>query len=169
MLCQECRKRPATVHVTRITNDQRTEVNLCEVCARELGEAELLAEPKFSLQSLLAGLLASESARADRRASPLDPCPRCGMTYQDFTQSGRLGCGDCYRQFETRLDPLLRRVHGATSHTGKRPARGARPSPLEELAELRKTLEGCVRREEFERAAEIRDRIRELEHSREGG
>jgi protein arginine kinase activator len=164
MLCQECRKRPATVHVTKITDDQRTEMNLCEICARELGEVELLTEPKFSLQSLLAGLLAHEASRAERRPVAEDRCSNCGLTYQQFTKAGRLGCSQCYAAFETRLEPLLRRIHGATAHTGKVPAQGARPrSRRDELAMLRHELEMCVRREEFERAAELRDRIRELE------
>lgn len=171
MLCQECRKRQATVHMTRIVNDQRTEVNLCEVCARERGEIEFLADPKLSLQTLLAGLLASEAGKAGSRAAPAVRCPQCGLTDHDFAKQGRLGCAECYHHFDAKLEPLLRRVHGAGSHTGKVPVRGARPpSTREELAALRQELEACVRREEFERAAVIRDRIRELERpGQEGG
>jgi len=164
MLCQECRRRPATVHVTRITDGQRTEANLCESCARELGEVNILAEPQLSLQHLLASLLAHEVGKADRPAVRGDRCTQCDLSYDEFAKTGRLGCGHCYTQFEARLEPLLRRIHGASVHTGKSPARtGRTPRREDELAALRRELESCVRREEFERAANIRDRIRNLE------
>lgn len=35
MLCQECRKRPATLHYTKIINGQKTELHLCQECAEE--------------------------------------------------------------------------------------------------------------------------------------
>lgn len=171
MLCQECRKRPATVHLIKIVNNQRTEANVCEGCAEELGDVEFLVDPKLSLQALLAGLLASEAGKLEKRTAPADRCPQCGLTDYDFAKQGRLGCGECYRHFRAKLEPLLRRVHGAITHTGKVPARGTRPaSAREELAALKKELEACVRREEFERAAVIRDRIREMERpGQEGG
>ena len=38
MLCQECNKRPATLHFTKIVNGEKTEFHICESCAREKGE-----------------------------------------------------------------------------------------------------------------------------------
>ncbi len=37
MLCQNCKKRQATIHITRIANGRKVEMNLCAVCAAELG------------------------------------------------------------------------------------------------------------------------------------
>ncbi|MGQ9754967.1 MAG: UvrB/UvrC motif-containing protein, partial [Desulfotomaculales bacterium] len=65
-----------------------------------------------------------------------------------------------------------RRIHGAATHVGKKPARTATAScrrtagqdaGAEEIARLKAELAEAVAREEFERAAELRDRIRALE------
>jgi protein arginine kinase activator len=97
--------------------------------------------------------------------APTGRCPGCGATFADFRESGRLGCGDCYQAFEPSLRLLLRRYHGSTHHHGRRPeARsGEAPAPGAALiASLREQLHAAVASEDFERAAELRDRLREL-------
>ncbi len=166
MLCQECRKRPATVHITRIVNGKKTEMDLCEQCAREKGEFEFFAEPQFPIQSFLAGLLGQGlgSQPAIQPAAPQARCDTCGLTYEDFARSGRLGCSHCYEHFGERLEPVLRRVHGATQHGGKVPARtGGVAQVRRNLRELREALARAVQAEDFEKAAKLRDEIRQLE------
>ena len=93
-------------------------------------------------------------------------CPRCGGSLQDFRESGRLGCPDCYRSFEVPLRDLLRRLHGSTHHMGERYAeRGASASDGERqrTTELREQLRLAVETENFELAAELRDRLRVME------
>ena len=92
-----------------------------------------------------------------------DSCPACGLAYSEFKARGRLGCPNCYGAFAPVLVPLLEKVHGTASHTGKAPERVA--TTLEtrrELAELEDELGGAVASEEYERAAELRDRIRQM-------
>ena len=94
-----------------------------------------------------------------------DNCPRCGGSLQDFRESGRLGCPECYRSFEVPLRDLLRRLHGSTHHVGERYAEHG-PPPAEvkvESAELREQLRLAVETENFELAAELRDRLRVME------
>ena len=40
MICEVCRKNAATVHVTKVVNNVRTELHLCQQCARERGELQ---------------------------------------------------------------------------------------------------------------------------------
>jgi protein arginine kinase activator len=163
MLCQECRKRPATIHITRITNGRKSEVNLCEECAREKGELDFAVEPQFPIQSFLAGLLEHSGAPLFQLPAGTQ-CGSCGLSYIDFSRAGRLGCSQCYEHFGERLDPVLRRIHGSAQHTGKVPARtGGTIKLRKNLQELREALAGAVRAEEFEKAARLRDEIRELE------
>jgi protein arginine kinase activator len=62
------------------------------------------------------------------------------------------------------MELLLRRIHGGGIHVGKVPARsGAAYRTKQELAQLKSKLQELIRKEEFEEAALIRDRIRELE------
>jgi protein arginine kinase activator len=94
-----------------------------------------------------------------------DACARCGGSLQDFRESGRLGCPDCYRSFEVPLRDLLRRLHGSTHHMGERYAErgnGAH-SDRPQASELREQLRLAVETENFELAAELRDRLRVME------
>ena len=71
--------------------------------------------------------------------------------------------------FVVRLSPeerdLLRRLHGSTHHVGERYAEraAATPEPVQEAARLREQLRVAVESENFELAAELRDRLRVLE------
>ena len=96
-------------------------------------------------------------------------CNICGMTYRDFAKVGKLGCSKCYETFRDRLDPLLRRIHGTDRHVGKIPAKTSEVVLLRrELESLKKDLALAVSREEYEKAAEIRDSIRSLERKIKG-
>lgn len=167
MLCQECRKRPATVHITRIINGRKTEMDLCEQCARDKGELEFFIEPQFPLQSFLAGLLEQQMAKPALQPDEDVRCSNCGLTYQEFARSGRLGCSHCYDEFGGRLEPVLRRIHGSPRHTGKLPARSGGAIKLRQnLQNLREALARAVQAENFEEAARLRDEIRRLEKER---
>jgi protein arginine kinase activator len=90
-------------------------------------------------------------------------CPSCGLAYAEFKAKGRLGCPACYAAFGPVLVPLLEKVHGAATHRGKTPERvkGVLAS-RRQLAEIEEQLSQAVANEEYEKAAQLRDRIREL-------
>ena len=167
MLCQDCGKRPATLHFTKIVNGEKTEFHICEACARERGEMIPGAPNGFSIHNLLSGLLDFEPMSAGgmrEHKPPHSRCETCGMTYAQFSKIGRFGCSDCYRYFSAKLDPLFKRVHGNTVHVGKVPQRaGSLIRSKREIDRLKRDLQERIAREDFESAARIRDRIRELE------
>jgi protein arginine kinase activator len=117
---------------------------------------------KTPLGSFLAAMGKEVEVPAPRHA---DACPGCGASLQDFRESGRLGCPECYRTFETPLRDLLRRLHGSTHHVGERyiERTTAGREPMLEAAELRERLRVAVESENFELAAELRDRLRVIE------
>ena len=91
-------------------------------------------------------------------------CPRCGLLYSAFKETGRLGCAECYAAFQFQLRPLLRRIHGDTRHKGKSPTRDSEGvSRSRQMQRMYDELQRAVEREEFERAAELRDEIKKLE------
>lgn len=168
MICQECGNKPATLHFTKIVNGEKTEFHICESCARERGEGIPGAFNGFSIHSLLSGLLDFDPSGAagtkGSNAQEAIRCEECGLTYAQFSKIGRFGCSQCYRQFGERLEPLLKRVHGNTVHIGKIPTRsGGQIQYKREIDQLRRDLQSRIEQEEFESAAHIRDRIRELE------
>ncbi len=184
MNCQECKQRPATVHLTKIFNSQKTEMHLCEECARHHDEIPFnygfIMEPNFSIQKFLAGLLGSADEPAGAASSgpgatdtgeeveealaAAPHCSNCGMTYSQFGQVGRFGCSQCYLSFAGQLEPLLRRVQGNSRHTGKAPLRSKENLGYKrEIEQLRQELQAAIGAEAYERAAVLRDRIHALE------
>ncbi len=172
MLCDECKKRPTKVHITRIINGQKSKISLCEDCAEKYKMKQPFGgdEANFSIQKFLAGLLDEEVDKTiSPRVRPETSCSGCGLTYADFSAHGKLGCGQCYTAFERKIDPLLTKIHRKSVHAGKVPH--SEPSEdltqdvqaHQELERLRRELQLLVKEERFEEAATTRDRIRTLE------
>jgi protein arginine kinase activator len=154
------------VHLTKIMNHEKTEFHLCEVCAKNVGnELGIIFEPSFNFQNFIAGLLEGD-LDLYQQSNPNQEifCKNCGLTFSDFTNSGLLGCGDCYQHFQTSLEPLLKKVHGSVRHNGKVPKRtGGKVLVRKEIDDLRVELQQSISREDYERAAFLRDEIRRLE------
>ena len=169
MQCENCREREAVIHLTQIVDNTVTTMHLCEPCAAEKGVETGSSVAKFPLGDFLASL--GKSGGSEPTEAGLDtPCRACGATLRDFRQSGRLGCAECYASFESHLRDLLRRLHGSTRHLGEGYAAGGvraeapTLTPREPaLDDLREALRRAVETENFELAAELRDRIRVLE------
>ena len=168
MLCQICGKNEATVHLTEIHDNKMSEIHVCERCAEDKGLHAPAAKQKFDIADLIAGMVDSVTTTEEQRVGRVQ-CPRCGLLYSAFKETGRLGCADCYVAFQFQLRPLLRRIHGDTRHKGKTPTRdGAGASRSRQIQRLFDELQRAVEREEFERAAELRDEIRRLENEDKG-
>jgi protein arginine kinase activator len=90
-------------------------------------------------------------------------CPACGATLDDFRETGRVGCAQCYRTFEVALRELLRRLHGSSRHFGERYRPAESEAGVPTARELREQLRVAVEAEDFELAAELRDRLRVAE------
>jgi protein arginine kinase activator len=162
MVCNICGKNQATVHLTEIIDEQITELHLCEECAQKKG-AQM--ESHFGLSDLLAGLadLGTQFNKTKTDSVKLK-CPKCGLTYEDFKKVGRLGCGECYAAFKEALVPLLKRIHGSTQHFGKAPKKIAKVVKVKnELEVLKEKLQKAINKEDFEEAAKLRDKIRDLD------
>ncbi len=175
MTCDICGKKKATVHLTEIVDEQMSEMHLCEECARQKSSQ---MEQQFGLGDLLAGLSdTSKTAPAAKEGEKnVLKCDRCGLPYEDFRKFGRLGCGECYTSFREHLTGLLRKIHGSNKYLGKTPAKyqegqsGASSEgttmvvlPSETLADLKGQLQSAIAAEDFEKAAQIRDKIRNLD------
>jgi len=159
MVCEHCKERDAVVNLTKIKDNAVTHQHLCERCAAEQGvETTVAQQPTPALTDFLQAVNQQASAAPGDQAA----CHFCGATARDFRQSGRVGCARCYGAFERSLRELLRRLHGGARHTGKRYAPPA-PEVVEEagqLGQLRDRLQRAIDAEQFELAAELRDRLR---------
>lgn len=168
MLCQMCGQHPATTHIKTIVNGKLTQAHLCADCAKKQGYGNLFADWGSGFGSLLSGFMGSAAP-----ARQVTRCPGCGASFEDITRSGKIGCAECYHTFRGQLLPIIQRIHGTAQHKGKAPGSSAlrvtdtnnkivavEETPLEEKKRL---LKQAIETQDFERAAVLRDEIKELE------
>lgn len=156
MTCENCGEREAVVHLTQIEESRVTTVHLCERCAAERG-VEPPPAGKTPLGSFLAAMGEAEVPADDE----LQRCPGCGATFAAFRETGRLGCAQCWTTFEAPLRDLVRRLHGSTVHMGERYVGAQTDVAVRTEEELRERLRVAIETENFELAAELRDRLRQ--------
>lgn len=162
LLCQICKQRQATVHFTRIQNGQKMEMYVCEQCARENNEL------KINIHKLLSGIMGPDASKGvqDEPVAAVK-CTSCGMTAEEFNKTGMLGCTDCYKAFGDSIQTLLKRIHGNVKHYGKVPINlSAKMSEARNLQQMKEELNKCIREENFEQAAILRDKIKESEKTK---
>lgn len=159
MVCQNCNKNDATMHMKRIINGRAAEVHLCSDCARSLGYGEAFSGFGMGFGELLGEIL----SRGDNLSN--QACHLCGKTFEDIARDGKMGCAECYNVFYDKLVPYLNRIHGKATHVGKKPDNSVNtPQRLEQLKAM---LQSAVEEQNFELAVKLRDEIIEL--SSEGG
>ncbi len=153
---------PAHVHLTEVVNNKMSTQYLCKSCAGKKGldpASGQGVDVVGFLEQLAGGDQMAETGAASRS------CTSCGLTLEGLRETGRLGCPLCYTAFEPGLRRLLNRIHGAARHAGKvyLPPDPAAAERDRRLDDLRRRLRSAVDAEDFERAATLRDQIRELE------
>jgi protein arginine kinase activator len=165
MKCQYC-SNPATVHLTDVVKKQKKELHLCQACAEQ---QQLLKQNELNLNAIVQTLLGQHVGPLPDELARLT-CPHCGIKFMEFRAEGRLGCPHDYTVFRGELEKLLERIHRATRHVGKAPQRRpADAARLAALGELRKQLREAVEVEAYEKAARLRDLIRQKEATDESG
>ena len=156
MLCEKCGKNHATTHIKTVVNGIVREYNLCGECAAKSGYGS------NTITGMLASMLGDMPTL---KLQNQKTCQVCGATFADIAHNGKMGCSECYNTFKEEILPYLKRVHGATQHTGKIPNRApliVRPKE-KTIDELRQELSRLVAEEKYEQAAVVRDKIKEME------
>jgi protein arginine kinase activator len=163
MLCQDCHKLQAVVHIKQVVNNQEVVLALCKECAERRGFSDPLGKTKaFPLADFLSSMVGETGAALPEKLAETT-CPECGLTYREFAQTGKLGCGSCFEAYRRPLSDLLRRIHGSTRHLGKRHSGSdSAMEPLKEEARIKDELRQAIEAEDFERAAHLRDTLKEV-------
>ncbi len=171
MLCDYCKKNEATVHMTSVVNNQKQESHLCNDCANVMQKSGKFSpfgsfgtdmwDNNFFTNDFFKNMVYPDSILKGKQQSI---CPGCGITYDDFNQSGKFGCSQCYDAFSREIEPLLQRIQGSTVYGGRVPNRGnSKLKAKHEMKRLRSQLDTAIKTENFEEAAHIRDVIKNLE------
>lgn len=174
MMCERCRDVEATIHLTEIIKDVKSEIHLCESCARDIGLNAKLSNFSLSVPEMLSFLDINELE--DDAAQAV--CRTCGLTFLDYSRDGKLGCSDCYLYLKESLRTIIAGYHGTARHLGKHPLsleeipvrsiETIPDVPRETIDTLKARLQQAVIEERYEEAAVLRDRIRDYERIRNG-
>lgn len=189
MLCENCGKREANVMYTQVINGDKKEMHLCEECSEKLGIGNVDFKMPISFSSFLGDFF--DEFENDTLLPELNPikqltCDSCGMTFEDFMNTGKFGCSNCYDAFESKIDPILKNIHGSNKHIGRLgkigPTLGLKnedeiektiktevnesslneDTEISEEEKLKQELQKAIKEERYEDAARIRDEINNL-------
>tara|TARA_Y100001933_G_C18891693_1_gene518567 strand:- start:171 stop:719 length:549 start_codon:yes stop_codon:yes gene_type:complete len=164
MKCQHCNKNEASIELNQVIEGRKEILHMCESCAQKMKPSSPLVKSGF-----MSGLLDTiNNSGLQVNYIKTTACSACGMTFGKYKELGQLGCHACYEAFNEKLNPLIRRIHGSDRHSGKMPVKYRGTAKIQrELVRLKGQLDQTIRREAFEEAAMIRDRIRALEQTME--
>lgn len=159
MLCESCGENKANLHYTKVIDGRVEEIHLCDKCAAE--NYDFSFDTPFSMHKIFTGLI--DNIQEIKSDDIQLKCSNCGLSYGEFRRRGKFGCNQCYDTFRDKLDPLIKGLHGHSSHRGKIPQNADGEVFLRrEEKELRTKLEDAIKMEEFEKAAIIRDELKIL-------
>ena len=171
MLCQKCKLNNATSHIHYVRNGVVRDMFLCDACANEYKTENLYGGDIFKMLSSLLNNDADLPQNADTKRK----CECCGADFNEIRRTGKVGCGNCYRAFEAQLSPTIARIHKNTVHIGKRPDNNTVKETYEDtntnktetkeqtISDLKRELTEAIKKEEYEKAAVIRDKIKAME------
>ena len=119
MKCQNCGKNEVNFKYTQIINGVKKEMALCDKCAKELGLENLDFNIPVSFSNFFTDFFNDVELLPSFAQNNAIECDRCKTTFDDFVNTGKFGCSNCYMTFEDRLLPLFKNLHGLTNHIGK--------------------------------------------------
>lgn len=179
MLCNKCGKNEATHFMEKNVNGKVTKLALCSECAKNSEEFKF--DPfegfkNFNIFDNFFGFPSIGSGRGKMLETAEKRCTLCASTFDDIVNAGKVGCAECYNVFADELAPTIKRIHGNRRHIGRRPLKDLTKSgeektakedkeenPKDRIKKMKKELNDAVKSENYELAAELRDKIREVE------
>ena len=167
-LCEQCGQRPAVVEFIQVIGDVRKRTRLCRECAVEQSLEGSIDALRAFAQQIFGELFAQAKKQETHFAIPEKPCPSCGTTFQQFLETSLLGCPECYQEFHDALKPVLRRIHGSTRLRTSYKKSSVSPTLDAEMLKLQREklkleLQKALVEENYELAAQIRDKLKQVE------
>ena len=177
MLCDICKKNEATIHIKEMHNNKWKSINICAECAKNNASGI----PGIEISSIVSAVekMHSSTSTGKTEKTPahpdasVPPCPVCSWSENDIRKNnGKLGCPGCYIHFSSILKDVIKSIQKSEIHTGKNTAGHDAADEIKfknKISSLEKELAVLVRKEEYERAAKLRDHIAELKAAGPGG
>ena len=185
MFCQNCGKNEVNFRYTQIVNGVKKEMALCDKCAKKLGlYNDMDFNMPISMSSFLGNMLSDyedETFLPSFSGIATSKCNNCKTDYDEFIETGLLGCENCYNVFSNKIDSLLKNIHGSNRHVGRiskfiensntlgdfkpveKKIKTNKTERASKIEELKEKLNKAIKEERYEDAAKIRDEIKKEE------
>ena len=182
MLCENCGINEANVKYSENINGVKKEMNLCSECSKKLGISTFNFNMPIDFSSFFGEFLGNfENAEYMPLFNEIKElkCDKCGYTFDDIVNKGKFGCSNCYNVFEDRIDPIIKKIQGNNRHVGrigkisndnskefiqeKQNEPKENKESISEIERLKEELKKCIKEENYEEAAKLRDKIKKLE------
>ncbi len=164
MKCQICKKNDANIIFTQILNDEKLVLKICTECAKRRGISVEIEKPSHPQEGSFIGSFTGIVGEKSEKEIPDLTCTSCGLTFAEFKKNGLFGCDKCHVAFGEHVSNLLKQIHGTDVYEGKSPEElSVEGVTIRQLKELKAELKRSIEAEEYERAAELRDKISEIE------
>ncbi|MGO1580765.1 MAG: UvrB/UvrC motif-containing protein [Peptoniphilaceae bacterium] len=162
MICDNCKENEAIISYTKMIGNEVEEVHLCAKCAEIKMRKDLVFNNIVNdkVESFLKELfkLSGKSQDGINKKS----CSVCGTNFKDLEKNS-LGCEHCYEEFKEEIESMILSFKSSSKHRGKIPISAGKEAFIKrEKEELINKLSVAIELEEYEEAALIRDKIKEL-------
>jgi protein arginine kinase activator len=162
MTCEICCIKEAVFHIKQIVGKEEIELHLCQSCAAVRGINTSTSEGDVSISDLLTNLMDIKSHL--KKSQKKVVCPQCGFTFDKFKKSGRLGCSECFVAFSKQIRVLMHKMFGTIQHRGKYPLKlQAYKMYMDDIQTLKIKLDEALNKEDYEEAAVLRDKIKQMQ------
>ncbi len=144
--CEICGERPAEVEFVEVVQGKKRQLHLCRVCAEKESNGLRIIVPE----------------KEDKKIEIV--CPNCGTPLSYIKTTLRVGCPVCYNVFEGEIKDLLKKLQGSSTFSADDDLKSSEEKDLIIIKHrLKRELEKAVESEDFEKAARLRDEIREID------
>jgi protein arginine kinase activator len=165
--CSHCKK-PIKVIYKEIVGKSTIVTEMCVDC------------PVF--QQKLHGITPSTPSEGWTQGEKGLCCGNCRTSLESIKMGNPLGCSECYSIFtdvlisellaSNKISPRIKKTIATKKsealHKGKSPNKGAEVSPSSSLIALNEALNDALKKENYEQAAWLRDKIKEIMGKNEG-
>lgn len=165
--------------MTQIVSGEMTELILCAICAKDRGlldpQSLAFAEKFFpdAIKEKIDNIVRDLAPKQDLQAfsnhgtnpdkDMLVYCPSCNFTLVELSDTGRLGCPDCYTIFAMELDEVLAAQNFTETSLEKSSSMiSPKLNCAAQINSLESKLQSAIKCEDFEQAAQLRDEITQL-------
>lgn len=176
MKCDICKKNEASIHIQEVINNNIKTLHICEECSKAYGFKNGILNIGYNLMDFFEKFDpfkinedSKEPIKKDKikkiaiEDESIIKCLECGTSYDEFLEKGKFGCSFCYTAFKDQIKPVIRRIHGKITHKGKVPEKYKQTIKImNHLKILNNRMKIAVKKENFEKAAQIRDEIQKV-------